>query len=100
MKRIQAFVFAAALTASCAASAAAGDRHREQHHSRHGHHFTYQPSGGAYFYRYERPRFGQPVFGWRAHVRWCRSRYASYIHTTNRYMDSWGKRRRCNSPFD
>ena len=83
-----------------AAPASAGGRHWDPHHAHRDHHFM-QKRYGAYFYRYEqRPRFAQPIFGRTAHVRWCRGRYHSYIASTNFYVDSWGKRRRCNSPFD
>ena len=97
MKTIHAFAVATVPAAACVAGAApasAGGRHWDHHHARHDHHFT-RKRYGVYFYRYEqRPRFAQPVFGRKAHVRWCLGHYGSYIPATNLYVDSWGKRRR------
>jgi hypothetical protein len=87
--------------ASCVLAAAPADatfRHHHGHH--HSHHHWKWGHGGGYFYYEPRRRFGEPIFGWKAHVRWCLGRYRTYIPATNLYVDSWGRRRRCNSPFD
>jgi hypothetical protein len=95
-------LIAAAITAASFATApgpaeAGGRRHGyDWDYHDHWKHWRYR---NPYFQYYER-RFGDPLFGWKAHVRWCLERHYAYIPSTNLYVDSWGRRRRCNSPFD
>jgi hypothetical protein len=89
-----AFAIAAAFLAAKPEPANAGGRHGHRHHHFH------ERYGGVDFYVYQPRSFGEPVFGWKAHVRWCRSRHYGYIPARNVYVDSWGRWRRCDSPFD
>jgi hypothetical protein len=93
-----AFAIAAAFLAAKPEPSNAGSRHGHRHHHRH-HHF-HERYGGVDFYVYQPRSFGEPVFGWKAHVRWCRSRHYGYVPARNVYVDSWGRWRRCDSPFD
>jgi hypothetical protein len=104
MKSLPALVAAAAVAAASfalgAGPADAGGRPRHPEYGDHHYLSNYWRYGNPYFRYYEPRRFGEPIFGRKAHVRWCLERHHTYIPTTNLYVDSWGRRRRCNSPFD
>ena len=94
------------------------DYRKKRHHSRPSIQFYYNP-WPYYGYRYD-PYFygGYPYWddyyydnydydyrprmrlSGNKHVKWCKKHYSTYNAKTDKYIGKYGKKYRCNSPYD